>query len=1264
MPALRYRKNGAIYLAAGIIRRKIMGTIARMILILTLFVLGTGIGLHAQSGTSNGSKEKDEAPLKKVEPIFPDENKYLIFFEGEDAVSTNFNKEPTQNYACSGSRALQLSRTTTVQAGTTFYADYVFYIEEDGTYEFWYGGTPPGPKSDIYPSYASPFQYSIDDASKTKNVYREDMTVVENYAPSYYWNLVKEENLTRGRHQLHIAVKDKRGYDARFYFYLDALFFVKKEGSSRLTGNKLPAIFPKNLDERKINQPFKQIDDYLILIRDNPEAVAPLVDVSLIYSLINDHLNAVKYLKRASMFAPDDINIKLLLAKNYVWMQEVSTGLDLYKEILKKDQSQINIWMEAGKVAGWTGRFKDSTEFFTQGLQSHPDNLDLLVNMGLSYLWAGDHVKADKAIQEAREKAGKDPDKIKALAKVFMVNGYPEKAAEIYKQGIEIAPADLQLYLLLEDTYLNSGKKTDADDVKNLISKRFIASSKLTRYLDLYHEKIGLKDKVLEGYRTQLVSQPDNLELREMLAQTYFWNGLRDDAIREYLNILTNQAFRELKSMEQGSSQVLEEIDRLSLLSDYYGGIEKIVTDKKNEINAQADKYRNAPVDKQKQEAALLSSLAADGEEMANRYNQISVIYKKELESVAAIMEKAKKDEEVGQKVMKSIRWEWDKRETVSELEEVSKNGLVLADHMLARISGLDNNFQDSRAKFEKIVKANPYPEAEFSLWETLLWSGNSDAADQMLSVYKKDMQGYMPYIESISSLADLTGKVTGSTADSSGDPSAKAKLVADRLLTLTSNARPNQQNADSSARLLREKLQNKLVFALYTCQENTYLLRNELGDFYLKNNEQDRAIAQYKQVLAIDPYNLSAIYKLGTVYQWKQDWYEAMSSFDKVYQADPNYENAASLYNSLAKAHADEVYLEADSYTDTSRFWMYALLNYRKYINSFMRGVIAYRYDYEQFYRTWLTPTFDSFFVHTVGAGMEFAVPVLNLKLIPVAGLRLYLKDDFYGWEMHQIDATQAAIYTNAYPDLSLLANYGLFNALSYDPWLELDFSLNAGDLFSSWGHFGFTKYLDSYAYHIADVYDLWTDANLSLAFSFLGAYPYKEGFVKLCPETHVLSDKNIIIKPNLELYMPIFSIDNPNIVLSFDGTGDFENTFNSAGGAIIPANYYKPNKVIQALGQLGISCKFGPKDKPDTPTFSLKAGGGYYGYINWLGNQINDTKFIGEGKFAIDGDKGSFSILADLNFTFMPNMTNLDFWSVEVKAEYTAKLPSLLAP
>ncbi|MEJ2665062.1 MAG: hypothetical protein P8107_13645 [Spirochaetia bacterium] len=65
----------------------------------------------------------------KYDPIFPDENKNLIFIEGEHAVATNFYKEPIKNFGCSGKKSLQLNKATALQGGAAYYADFLFYVE-------------------------------------------------------------------------------------------------------------------------------------------------------------------------------------------------------------------------------------------------------------------------------------------------------------------------------------------------------------------------------------------------------------------------------------------------------------------------------------------------------------------------------------------------------------------------------------------------------------------------------------------------------------------------------------------------------------------------------------------------------------------------------------------------------------------------------------------------------------------------------------------------------------------------------------------------------------------------------------------------------------------------------------------------------------------------------------------------------------------------------------------------------------------------------
>ncbi|HAK46566.1 MAG TPA: hypothetical protein DCO79_11700, partial [Spirochaeta sp.] len=180
-------------------------------------------------------------------------------------------------------RAVQLSRVGGLQGGAAFYAEFVFYVEEAGEYEFWYGGTPPGPADELSPSYSSPFRYSLDGAEMV-NVYREDMIVFQGYTPSYYWNQCSPVSLTEGTHRLRIEVAEKRAFDGRYYFYLDNLFFLNRERISEIEAVK-PAVFPSVREATEMDYPFLSINEYQNYINSHPDEIAAYIELSLVYSL-------------------------------------------------------------------------------------------------------------------------------------------------------------------------------------------------------------------------------------------------------------------------------------------------------------------------------------------------------------------------------------------------------------------------------------------------------------------------------------------------------------------------------------------------------------------------------------------------------------------------------------------------------------------------------------------------------------------------------------------------------------------------------------------------------------------------------------------------------------------------------------------------------------------------------------------------------------------------------------------------------------------
>jgi len=532
-----------------------------MILSVLIQIVAAQDGDESKVPTSPGEVPAESGQTVKVKPVLPQTGSSIIFIEGEDAVATNFNREPILNYSCSGYRTLQLNQATGLQGDSAYYADYVFYVEEDGIYELWYGGTPPGNKDELLPSFSSPFRYILDSYYEY-DVYREDVNVVSGYAPAYYWNYVSELTLSGGEHRITFEVPMRRSFDNKFVFYMDNFFLVKKVDGVRILEGRIPEIFPVDMDDRSIDNPFKSIEDYEILIRDNPEQSGNYIEISMIYSLIGDYLSSLKNLRKAILLEPDDPDIMLLIGKNLIWKGAYQDGLYVYSDLLKLVPERIDYWTEAGKVAAWTGQYDTSKEFFEEGIELYPDNLNLQANLGITHLWSGELAASEKQFKLVKELAGNDLDLNKELAEIFEVNGYSDKAVEIYKMIVELYPEDLETRFLLENAYIRNNQKEKIKDVRKNTAEAYETSSEFEKVLQVFYNKQVMKDKVIFDYEEELANDPDNLSLRKTLAEIYFWNGDKKKAIAEYLNILTNYTYLNVRDTEKNVVQFYEIIDR------------------------------------------------------------------------------------------------------------------------------------------------------------------------------------------------------------------------------------------------------------------------------------------------------------------------------------------------------------------------------------------------------------------------------------------------------------------------------------------------------------------------------------------------------------------------------------------------------------------------------------------------------------------------------------------------------------------------------
>ena len=1232
-------------------------------------------GEASQGETSQ--EEQPQAPAQRGEPVFPEENPNVIFVEGEDAVSTSFNREPILNYSCSGYRTLQLNRTHEVQWGSVFYAEFVFYVEEPGIYEFWYGGTPPGPQDEQFPSYASPFRYVIDDQEPLPG-YREDVNIAEQYAPSYYWCLVDEVELTPGRHTIRFEVEEKRRFDSRYYFYLDCFFLVRQEGGQRKIGEPVPAVFPKNLADRSMDYPFRDIEDYLILIRENPKDLRSYIELALIYTLLGDNLSAIKYLKRAGSLDPDNVDFMLLQAKNRIWKGDVSEGLKIYQDLLIKDPNRLENWMEAGKVAAWTGSYDKSIVFFTGGLANFPDNLDLIVNAGLTYLWSGEEKAAQDRFDRAREIVGEDFALWLSLARTFEVNGYPERAIDVYKETIRRFPNHLEAYFLLEETYYDNAKRKEAAQIRELTEKTFLTSERLSRYLDIFHEKQGLKQAVIDDYVEKIREEPDNLALREVLAQTYFWNGLRSEAIDEYLNILVNHAFLALKEMDDRALDFFEMMDRSYVFLNFakyfpdrvkefrskmsdgltsFRSAQQALESFQQRVNAAKEKGEELPQpqgedpqDVLNRENENLQMLLGQARSMADIYREKIDLYEQEVRNLDRFRETEAAEDETFRSIIKTNRWAWDRNVFMQELGEVESHGVQLASYVSGRLLQFEENLTAAERALAGLMESDTMlVEYRYANFQTLHWAGKAEEARAILEESQTQLADRYPYLKGLRDLMRGMSAVAEARPVRTDTPEEAIETILDELDQISGEATVKARDMQVDLDEMHALLSDMLLRTVYFLQEATYLIRRELGDYYIAEKKLPAAIDQFRQVLAVDPWDTASIFRLGNVYEQRGDWFQAMQSYARVYSEDPLYENVSYRYNELARQHADSVHLIGESFVDTQRVQFHMEAGFVNPLNTVLGWSLRYENDLVRAYKTYDPDEPYAYLVHGFYLGLPIDLYFMNLEIHPRAGVNIWTE------LFEQDDAASASAA------LLPLQPFAYVGYTRVAPVFLLEATLNLGDYvyFDLGGRFGRNE--DTFAPGRAELYDITAEFSAAVDFSFIDVWPFKYSASRTYGRADFIIDEtdgNIIWEVGEELTLGIIKVNKPYIALSLPIRGLFQDSINTQD-----FQYYAPQEILVVDGGPSFEMWF-EMGETNALGFAVQGFGGVQ-IEKLLSTSITRVTMDFSGSVEFTHGAGTFSLGAQFGTSYRPDLSGdeaWDYWSFAGRLGYSTTLPRLL--
>ncbi len=1210
------------------------------------------------------AKEAQQRSAKSlIEPVFPDTNKTIIHIEGEKAVSTNFTSEPTINYGCSGGRAIQLNRPGT--AAVTFYADFAFFAEEAGDYLLLYGGTPPGPNDELHPSYASPFKYSID-GGEPVSVYEETAEAVEDYSPPFYFVSIGTVTLSQGKHTMRITVTDKRRFDNRYFFYLDVLYLIRTEAGKPVRGEQTPKIFPKQTLGVLPHYPFKTIDDYLIAIRDNPSNPNLLYELSLLYTLLGDNLNALKFLNKLILIEPGHEKAKVLAAKNRIWKGEIAEGLAQYRKILAAAPERTDLWLEAGKLAAWTNRYDESIALFLEALKAHPDSIDLKTNLALSYLWAGKPKEFADMTALILSESEKDPVLLKEAAESYGSNGYPEGAVQIYKQAIQKYPSLLENYLLLQDTYVSLGKNDEAASIRTDIEKTFVASDTLDRYLSQYKEKQGMKNEIIAEFQSRLAENPDNLELRELLAQTYFWNGRRTEAIDELLNIIINHTYRTIEDMEKEAVPLYDFLNTGSIIGNTLALMPKTLSDVKNTLSAQASKLTNAIkaldeykvkleaakekgqtmadasqtyLDAVNKEQGTMNLIFASAKRYVDVFSNILAHMDRRTAALSGIKETAKQKQEAFKELTKNSNWRWDRDSFFLELNITSKKGLDLALHIMGKVYLVERRFQAFEEIFSKLAATQAEdPDIQTHIAIAALWANKNESVKKAVETVPFSS----PLMESIRELFPVLSlePLTVLPLDFFAPSEEELKTLLARFDEIAKHIPELRNKNDDMQRTVHEVLYEKMIHAIYRNQESTVEQRNQLGEYYLKENDLDSGIRQFRQVLDIDPNNIRGIYRLGSIYQWKQDWNKAMEYYKNVYTLDPFYENTVSLHNKLAGEHAHSVSLHTNYFTDPYTHRWQSDASTLLHLNTFIGVEAAYGMDVVTLRNQ------TTYLVHDVRAFLPLTFPALALSVHPGAGIAL----------VESKSTTASSSPADGFDYARYVADPS--------PYAHVDILLGLGRYLFLTGSYRWGQYEETYAPFRESRTAHSFDISFSVNLGFINLFPFNGISFRTYGKGDAISDSNFILTAAQDILVPVFQGGNPYFSIQVYGNFTFQNGF---GSSIY--QYYSPPGVLIAGG--GFTASTWIAFAQNTLGISFR------GFVANYDEQILTPENLKrrlklEGELSVNLTLQNAEIACggvfSAAYNYAANMLNFqpswDYSSLSVRLAYTVKLPDYILP
>jgi len=173
---------------------------------------------------------------------------------------------------------------------------------------------------------------------------------------------------------------------------------------------------------------------------EKQQEIQSMIDRGIEYERVNKLDRAIEIYCQILELDPDNILIKVRLAKIFSWQNKFDEALKLLDEVLKISPQHSEALFRKAQILSWQGHYKEAINFYELYLTKEKNDADALMGIARVCFWSGEYEKAIEYFNRAVSAGADEVEVGMELGKVYLAMDNKKKASEEFKLVLELDP--------------------------------------------------------------------------------------------------------------------------------------------------------------------------------------------------------------------------------------------------------------------------------------------------------------------------------------------------------------------------------------------------------------------------------------------------------------------------------------------------------------------------------------------------------------------------------------------------------------------------------------------------------------------------------------------------------------------------------------------------------------------------------------------------------------------------------------------------------